>query len=67
MKDKNADKDRWYSKMRSPYERVFSQASKRVRYKGIAKNQFAEFMYAICFNLKRLVVLGPPLNPVLQG
>lgn len=65
MKDKNADKDRWYTKMRAPYERVFSQASKRVRYRGIAKNQFAEFMYAICFNLKRLVVLGPPLKPAL--
>jgi len=59
MKDKNADKDRWYSKVRAPYERVFSQAPKRVRYKGIAKNQFAEFMNAICFNLKRLLILNP--------
>lgn len=59
MKDKNADKDRWYSKIRAPYERVFSQAPKRVRYKGIAKNQFAEFMNALCFNLKRLLVLKP--------
>jgi IS5 family transposase len=67
MKDKNPDKDRWYSKLRAPYERVFSQANKRVRYKGIAKNQFAEFMNAICFNLKRLVVLGPPLKPALYG
>jgi transposase, IS5 family len=59
MKDKNRDKDRWYSQLRAPYERVFSQAPKRVRYKGIAKNQFAEFMNAICFNLKRLLVLNP--------
>lgn len=57
MKDKNADKDRWSSKLRAPYERVFSQDPKRVRYKGVAKNQFAAFMQAICFNLKRLIVL----------
>lgn len=60
MKDKNKDKDKWYSKIRAPYERVFSQRNKRVRYTGIAKNQFAGFMYALCFNLKRLVVLDIP-------
>lgn len=60
MKDKNADQDRWYSKMRAPYERVFSQDPKRVRYNGVAKNQFTAFMEAICFNLKRLFVLSPP-------
>jgi len=60
MKGKNKDKDCWYSKMRSPYERVFSQRNKRVRYCGVSKNQFAAFMEAIGFNLKRLVVLDPP-------
>jgi IS5 family transposase len=60
MKDKNKDKDRWYSRIRAPYERVFSQQNKRVRYCGVAKNQFAAFMEAICFNLKRLSVLAPP-------
>lgn len=60
MKDKNKDKDRWYSKIRAPYERVFAQRNKNVRYNGIAKNQFAAFMQAICFNLKRLVVLEIP-------
>ena len=29
MKDKNKDKDRWYSTIRAPYERVFSQRNKR--------------------------------------
>lgn len=58
MKGKNKDRDRWYSGIRSPYERVFSQREKRVRYRGIVKNQFAAFMQAICFNLKRLVVLN---------
>lgn len=60
MKGKNRDKDRWYSEVRSPYERVFSQRERRVRYRGTAKNQFAAFMQAICFNLKRIIVLNPP-------
>jgi len=57
MKDKNKDLDRWVTKIRSPYERVFSKDNKRVRYVGIAKNQFAEFMKAICFNLRRVTVI----------
>lgn len=65
MKGKNKDQDRWFSQLRSPYERVFAHQNKRVRYKGVAKNQFAEFMKAICFNLKRLTVLDPP-NLVLN-
>jgi IS5 family transposase len=60
MKNKNKDQDRWYSSVRAPYERVFSQREKRVRYRGVAKNQFACFMQAICYNLKRLAVLDPP-------
>ena len=62
MKGKDKDKDRWLSGIRSPYERVFSQQARRVRYSGVSNNQFAEFMYAICFNLKRLTVLDPPGN-----
>jgi IS5 family transposase len=58
MKGKNRDQDRWYSKLRSPYERVFSKWRKRARYRGVAKNQFSAFMEAICFNLKRLSVLN---------
>lgn len=57
MKGKNKDLDRFYTKIRSPYERVFSKTNHRVRYKGIAKNQFTAFMESIAFNLKRLVVL----------
>ena len=60
MKDKNRDLDRWISKIRAPYESVFSKQRKRTRYSGVAKNQFAVFMEAICFNLKRLTVLDPP-------
>lgn len=57
MKGKNHDLDRWYSGIRAPYERVFSNSSKRTRYRGIAKNQFHAFMQTIAFNLKRLVVI----------
>jgi len=57
MIGKNRDLDRWVTGIRSPYERVFSQQRRRVRYCGIAKNQFAEFMSAICFNMKRILVL----------
>jgi len=57
MKNKNKDLDKWYSKIRSPFERVFSKQRKRVRYKGVVKNQFSAFMEAMIFNLKRLVVL----------
>ena len=60
MLDKNRDQDRWFSAIRSPYERVFAHRNKRARYCGIEKNQFATFMRAICFNLKRLTVLDPP-------
>ena len=68
MKDKNTDQDRWYSKIRAPYERVFSNHSKKVRYKGIAKNQFAAFMQAIYFNLKRsLVITAPPRVLLAEG
>jgi IS5 family transposase len=61
MKTKNRDRDRWDSHLRAPYERVFSQWSKRVRYRGVAKNQFAAFLQAMAFNLKRLVVLDADL------
>lgn len=63
MKDKNKDKDRWYSGIRAPYERVFAQDNKRARYTGIAKNQFAAFMHAISFNMKRMIIINPPLQP----
>lgn len=65
MKGKNKDLDRWVTKIRSPYERVFSKDNKRVRYVGIAKNQFAEFMKAICFNLRRITVIKPPFLATL--
>ena len=58
MKSKHKDLDRWHTRCRSPYERVFSKLNHRVRYRGIAKNQFTAFFQAICFNLKRMAVLS---------
>ena len=57
MNGKNFDLDKYYTKIRSPFERVFSKDNKRLRYIGLAKNQFAEFMNAMCFNLRRLTIL----------
>ena len=59
MKDKNAELDRWITKLRSPYEGTFSKQNKRVRYKGVVKNQGAEFLYAIAYNFRRLLALNP--------
>lgn len=59
MKDKNHELDRWISKLRCPFEGVFSKQNQRVRYKGVAKNQGAEFLYAIAHNFRRLLVLNP--------
>lgn len=60
MSGKNKELDRWISHLRSPYERVFSKREVRVRYRGVMKNQFAAFMQAMGFNLKRLAVLDLP-------
>ena len=54
MKGKNYDLDRYYTKLRAPFERVFSHSPKRTRYIGLVKNQFAAIFEAICFNLKRI-------------
>jgi IS5 family transposase len=64
MIGKNKDLDRWRSKLRSPYERVFSKTRKRVRYLGIEKNQFTAFMESIAHNFKRIVVLHEIYPPI---
>lgn len=62
MKLKNKDKDRFLTKLRMPYEGVFSKMTKKTRYRGIAKNQFQVFMQAFAHNLKRLIKIeAPPL------
>jgi IS5 family transposase len=58
MKEKNAEKDKFFSKLRAPFEGVFSKQNKRVRYKGAEKNHVAELLYAIAFNMRRLVAIN---------
>jgi IS5 family transposase len=62
MKGKNKDLDKWRSKMRAPFECVFSKFEKRARYRGLAKVQFQLFMDAIVWNVKRLVLMTPLPN-----
>lgn len=64
MIGKNKDLDSWYTKLRSPYERVFSKTNHRVRYLGIEKNQFTAFMESIAHNFKRMVVLRDSSPPI---
>ena len=63
MKDKNKDLDKYYCKLRSPYERVFSKTNHRVRYLGIVKNQFTAFIKAISHNFKRMIVINELYPP----
>lgn len=60
MKGKNRDKDRWLTKVRAPYEMIFSKMSKRARYRGLVKVQMQALWEAIVFNAKRLIVLNSP-------
>lgn len=64
MRAKDRDKDRWLTKIRAPYERVFSKRDRQVKYQGVAKNQFRAFGRAIAHNLKRLVILQAHENGV---
>ena len=62
MKEKDFKRDAVISKLRMPYEHIFSKMDKKVRYKGNAKAQFQGFMQAIAFNFKKLISLdAPPL------
>ena len=65
MKLKNRDKDKWISKVRAPFEGVFSKNNRRARYRGVAKVQLQAFMEAIVFNVKRLLVINAP--PLFVG
>ena len=62
MKDKNHDKDKWLTKLRSPFENTFSKMFSRTRYMGLVKTQMQAFLEALVFNVKRLIVIhAPPL------
>lgn len=62
-KTKNRDLDRWRSKVRMPFEGVFSKLRKRTRYRGRLKVLFENFGLAICHNLKKAVKILPDPIP----
>ena len=64
MKIKNRDKDGRISRIRSPYERVFSKTPNRMRCPALDKAQFQIGAFAIDCNLKRLVALGVEPIPI---
>lgn len=57
MKKKDFKKDKWLTRVRMPYEGIFSLFKKRARYRGLVKVQFQAFMEAFSVNIKRLVTL----------
>ncbi len=62
MKGKNKDKDKWLTRVRAPFENLFSKDEKRSRYRGWAKVQLQGFLEAIVHNTKRLIAIDcPPL------
>lgn len=65
MKAKNKDLDRWRSRIRAPFEGLFSKFERRARYRGLAKIQFQLFMNAMVWNVKRLVQINSP--PLFAG
>jgi IS5 family transposase len=58
MKDKNPDLDRFISKLRGPFENIFSKMNKITKYKGLEFNQGIAYMRAVAFNMKRALVLA---------
>ena len=60
MLEKDHKRDAKISKIRMPYENVFSKMSKKARYIGQAKMQFQGFMQAIAHNCKKLISINAP-------
>lgn len=61
-KTKNKDKDKFLSKLRMPFEGIFSKMPKRARYRGTNKVHFQVIAESIVHNLKRLIVVGDQIN-----
>jgi len=60
MKQKDFKRDAFLTKLRMPYENIFSKRDKKVRYRGQAKAQFQGFMQDLAFNFKRLIAINAP-------
>mgnify|MGYP001569792805 FL=1 len=63
-KTKNRDKDKFLSKLRMPFEGIFSKMPKRARYRGTNKVYFQVIAESIVHNLKRLIVVGELTSPI---
>lgn len=55
MKGKNRAKDKWLTKVRMPFESVFSKLERRSRYRSLVKVQYQGFMEGLAHNLKRWI------------
>lgn len=58
-KNKNRDLDSWRSKVRMPFEGVFSKLRKRTRCRGKLKVLFENYGLALCHNLKKAIRILP--------
>jgi IS5 family transposase len=58
-KEKNKNLDKWRTKIRSPFEGVFSKTRKRAKYRGHTKVLFQVFAECIVHNLKKAVTILP--------
>lgn len=63
-KTKNRDRDRFLSKLRMPFEGIFSKMSKRARYRGLSKVHFQVIAESLVHNFKRLIVVGELKSPI---
>lgn len=56
---KNRSLDKWRSGVRMPFESVFSKLSKKVRYRGLLKVMFQNYLESITYNLKIAISVLP--------
>ena len=62
VKGKNFDKDKWLTRVRMPFENIFSKDERRARYRGLSKVQLQAFLEAMVHNVKRFVTVGAELS-----
>jgi len=65
-KNKDPDLDRWRSRIRMPYEGVFSKLSKKARYKGEMKVEFQNLAQSMAYNLKKALRYLPETAYILK-
>ena len=66
-KNRDPDRDKWVTRLWSPFESVFRYADKVTLYKGLSKVKFHQVLDTFALNLKRLVrINGTPLFPVIK-